>query len=535
MCLQAYSGDVSTGSCARRRVVETHTMSRKLAVFLVALGGCASAPTYLVARDDTALPAPSAACPGEVIALTNHHYLTLAASCPSGARWRYRPDLSYHPANASPAAGPFVKVDFFVLRAGTQGEAESLAKEHAEIDRAVGVRHAWDIFTIEEGPDAPTLVQVVRAESHDAFERERAASEAQRGARIRSVYERVGKIVREVRSVEGRVLDTNHYTIEELRLPGANGIVTLDYFAFDRATGRLWVPAGNTASVDVIEGTSIQRIEGFATAEIELHGKRGRLGPSSVSLGDGVVFVGNRADRKICALDAFTQKTLDCLAVAGPTDGWAAAPDAVVYVAATKELWVTRGFPPLGIASSDRALAIIDASNPSALRPKGTLPLDASAEGYAVDVARGLFYTSLEETGETIAIDVRTRTIRGRWRSGCKEPHGLALERARGLVFVACDDRVVTLDAAHDGAVVDTIETGAGVDNIDYDDDAHLVYAAASDAATLTIARVDDAAHFHHVATVATARSARVVVAGANGAIFVADPLGGRILKIRRR
>jgi glucose/arabinose dehydrogenase len=37
------------------------------------------------------------------------------------------------------------------------------------------------------------------------------------------------------------------------------------------------------------------------------------------------------------------------------------------------------------------------------------------------------------------------------------------------------------------------------------------------------------------VATVATAPSTRGVVAGADGAIYVADPRGGRILRITHR
>ena len=46
------------------------------------------------------------------------------------------------------------------------------------------------------------------------------------------------------------------YTVKPLALPGAKGKVMLDYFAFDGATNRLWVPAGDTGSVDVIARSS---------------------------------------------------------------------------------------------------------------------------------------------------------------------------------------------------------------------------------------------------------------------------------------
>ena len=46
--------------------------------------------------------------------------------------------------------------------------------------------------------------------------------------------------------------DTN-YELKPNSLPGASGAVALDYFAYDRATGKVWVPASNIGSVDVID------------------------------------------------------------------------------------------------------------------------------------------------------------------------------------------------------------------------------------------------------------------------------------------
>src|SRR5262245_65820248 len=36
---------------------------------------------------------------------------------------------------------------------------------------------------------------------------------------------------------------TSDYGIKPIPLPGASGVVSLDYFAYDRSTGKLWVPA----------------------------------------------------------------------------------------------------------------------------------------------------------------------------------------------------------------------------------------------------------------------------------------------------
>lgn len=177
------------------------------------------------------------------------------------------------------------------------------------------------------------------------------------------------------------------------------------------------------------------------------------VGPSSVSIGAGVVYVGNRADSSISAIDSEAFTLGRCVPIASGGDGLAATPDGLAYVAATKELWVTTGAPPLGIAAADESIVIMDASNPGVLKLKAKLPLGGSAEGYAVDNDRGLFFTNLEEDGRTLAIDVRRRAVAASWRSGCDKCRGLALDRRGCLLFVACTARVIALDVAHGGKV----------------------------------------------------------------------------------
>lgn len=326
----------------------------------------------------------------------------------------------------------------------------------------------------------------------------------------------------------------HEYAVIPLPLPGASGLVMLDYFAYDPTSRRLWVPAGNTGSVDVINTTTdqIQRIEGFSVSQVELRGKMRPVGPSSVAIGDGVVYIGNRADSKICAIDARTLKPGNCVEFAPRSAGMAAAPDGLIYIAATRELWATSGAPPIGIPAADRSLKILSAYPPNKLKPAGKIPLPGSAEGYAVDNDHGLFYTNIEETGETVAIDVRRRKIVSRWRS-CDDPSGVAVDTKRGFVFVACTDHVIVLDTAHDGHVAGSLATGAGVDNIDYAPNSGLLYAAAADAAQLTIAQVDNQGRPTVLAKVPTTKGARSVVAGADGSAYLIDPLGGNILKLR--
>src|ERR1700756_4351449 len=71
-------------------------------------------------------------------------------------------------------------------------------------------------------------------------------------------------------------------------LPGANGLVMLDYFSYDPGSARLWVPAGNLGSVDVIDTNTdqVSQVGGFPTAQVQFKGKLRTMGPSSVTVGD---------------------------------------------------------------------------------------------------------------------------------------------------------------------------------------------------------------------------------------------------------
>jgi DNA-binding beta-propeller fold protein YncE len=333
--------------------------------------------------------------------------------------------------------------------------------------------------------------------------------------------------------ISGACAADTKYELKPINLPGATGAVALDYFAYDRATGKLWVPASNTGSVDVIDEATdaISQVTGFPTGEIERRGRKITLGPTAASVGDGVVYIGNRGNGTLCVIDAKTFARGECVPVSVDR---AVTPDGVVYVAATRELWVTLRPKESGNAAA-KSIQVFDASSPQHLKPKANISLENLAEGYAVDNQRGIFYTNIEEVGKTVAIDVHSHKVVATWNPGSSDLQGLALDTARRLLFVACGDHVVSIDVGHDGKVLDSITTGPGLDNIDYSADGKLLYAAASQAASLTVAEVDDRGKFHLRATVPTVKGARGVVAGKDETAYLIDPAEGRILKLTRK
>src|ERR1700746_696402 len=103
-----------------------------------------------------------------------------------------------------------------------------------------------------------------------------------------SRFTKVGAIAFEIAAaLIASAADTN-YQLKPISLPGATGTIALDYFAYDHATGKLWVPASNTGSVAVIDETTdaVSQVTGFPTGEIERRGKKIRVGPTAASIGD---------------------------------------------------------------------------------------------------------------------------------------------------------------------------------------------------------------------------------------------------------
>ena len=137
------------------------------------------------------------------------------------------------------------------------------------------------------------------------------------------------------------------------------------------------------------------------------------------------------------------------------------------------------------------------------------LAATASAGQFAFDTGRGLIYRNVDETAETVAVDVRRHEIVARWKSGCDAPRGLALDEERGFLFVACAARVVSLDVKDGGRILGTIDTGEGLDDVDYSPPRRRLYAAAPKSATITVIFVTPWGRLERVATIASAEGAR--------------------------
>jgi DNA-binding beta-propeller fold protein YncE len=287
----------------------------------------------------------------------------------------------------------------------------------------------------------------------------------------------------------------------------------MDYLGYDATTDTVWAPGGNTGRVFVLDAQSEQvlSVQGFPTRELN-----GRvLGPSSVTFSPRSAYVGNRADASVCAVELSNHQRRGCVTLSAPPDGLA-------YVGSTGEVWAT--------LPRSKSIAVL-ATSETGLTEKVQVQLDGVPEGYAVDLRRGRFYTNLEDKDETVALDLTTRAVVARWKTGCGEkgPRGLALDADRGLLFVACTDGFIGLLLERKGFQVAGIVTGAGVDNPDIVPSLKRLFAASGGTGMLSFVAYTETGRLKLLRRLRTAPGVRVVVADQRGKVFAADSAGGRI------
>jgi len=305
------------------------------------------------------------------------------------------------------------------------------------------------------------------------------------------------------------------YTTHTLALLShGKGNITMDYIAYDPKTNDVWVPAINIGSVFVIDASNekVHEITGFAMKEIQMrNGRMGAQGPSGVYVGDGVVYIGDRADKSICAVDERTLVRKNC----GHIDS---TPDGVVYVAPTQEVWVT--------SPGDDSVRILDSHT---LQQKAKLTFDGRPEGYAVDARHDRLYMNYEDKDVTTAIDLKTRKTVAKWQANCGPdgPHGLQIDQNTGYLFVACSTRAEVLNAGGKGQQLSSIDTGDGVDDLNYSPATHMLYVGAARDAQLTVARVDASGKLSKVAVVPTHEGERNGVVTKNGTVYMAHARPG--------
>jgi len=304
-------------------------------------------------------------------------------------------------------------------------------------------------------------------------------------------------------------------------LPGGEVGIGFDDLRWSARLQRVLVPGGRTGKLFLVDpaGGAAQAVGAFS-AKTDFSGGHGD-GTTSVDEGEGTVYAIDRTSRSLLVLGAAWQ-VASRVALGG-------GPDYVRFVAPTRELWVTE--------PSAEAIEIFRPGATPAEPPQriAGIAVPGGPESFVVDAARGRAWTHLW-SGETVAIDLVTRRIVATVPNGCTGSRGIALDEARGLLLVGCaEGRATVLDAAHDGRMLSSLETGAGgdVDIIDYDPRTGHLYVPGGDAGGLTVFGVGAGGALARLGTVAIAPGCHSVATDGAGRVFVGDPANGRLLVFR--
>ena len=267
---------------------------------------------------------------------------------------------------------------------------------------------------------------------------------------------------------------------KELPLPGAAGF---DLLSVDVASHRLLVAHSTRVEVvDLDKAEKVGMVEGLEGAHHAL------LVPG---LGVGCVTEGKK--NKLAVFDG---KSLKVTREIDTGDG----PDALLYVAATKEIW-----------AFNHKAGTITCVDPATLEVKATIEVGGKLELAAEWAAKGLVLVNVEDKNLVTSIDAKKHAVVASYPlSPATSPTGIALDETAGVAFCGCEEKLAMLDVAT-GKVLATLPIGKHCDGVAFDPERKLAFASCGDGTT-TVVRTKDGKTFEVEATIQTAPGARTCV-----------------------
>lgn len=257
-----------------------------------------------------------------------------------------------------------------------------------------------------------------------------------------------------------------------------------DYVTVDPVGRRMYVARATRVMVfDADSGVLLGEVPGF----------KGAHGVALVP-GAAVAFATSGLDGLVLAFDTKTFAVLHQIK-AGQK------PDAVCYDPASKRIFVFNG-------RSGEA-TVIDPSAPEAA--PGQVAIGGKLEAPVSDEA-GRVFVNVEDKSEVAVIDTKTMTVSARWPVGPGAlPTGIALDAARGRLYVGCsNEKLIVLDARN-GKVLADLPIGPRVDGVAYDPALQAALSTSGGDGTIAVVRETRPGTFAVAQTIKTVAGARTI------------------------
>jgi DNA-binding beta-propeller fold protein YncE len=257
-----------------------------------------------------------------------------------------------------------------------------------------------------------------------------------------------------------------------------------DYVVFDPVSARVYASHGNVVSVvDGHSGASIGTIS---------------VGPDAVThgivalndLGKGYTDDGKAGVAVV--FDLKTLKVLHTIKVEPDADG-------ITFDRKTGHVMVITGDSGKVVVidpKTDKVLSEIDGGGP--------LEMGVSDE-------QGKYFVDGEDKNEIVRMDLTTNKADAHWPlTGCKTPHGLAMDQAHKRLFASCGNQVMDVMNAETGQVVATLPIGLGTDAAGFYPSRNLAFSSNRDG-TLSVITEQSPEKFEAVTPIPTKPGARTM------------------------
>lgn len=250
------------------------------------------------------------------------------------------------------------------------------------------------------------------------------------------------------------------HPVAEIALPGDNS--RFDYASLDPARGLLFIAhlgASEVIEVDVHTRQVVRTIPNLSQAHGVLVVPELRR-----------VYVTATGDNSLVILDEDTAAVLG----QAPTGDY---PDGIAYDSKRGAVWTTN--------ESGGSETVIDAVT---AQVRGTVDLGGDVGNVAYDPVADQMLVAVQGKGDLAAIDPDALDVTRRVPlPGCRGGHGLTLDPAARLAFVACEDNATLLTIDLDSwQTAGTTGTGKLPDVLAYDQGAQRLYVA-SESGTVTV------------------------------------------------
>jgi hypothetical protein len=255
--------------------------------------------------------------------------------------------------------------------------------------------------------------------------------------------------------------------LEKIPLPGVDG--ALDHMAVDIQGQRLFVPAEQHSTIEVLDVRSGRRLRTISDAKW----------PSTVFY-DGAtkqLFVSDRADGTCKVFNGETYELIRSIKLLAGADNAA-------YEPRSQSFYVANAGRHAGLPYT-----LISIINTSTSQHVGDIKVEsANVQAMAFESSGDVMYADLADKDEIAVIDVRARTVKNTWptKPQCQKPYALSLDSAHHRLFLGCrmfatqadwwqPGKMLVLDT-DSGKPVMTFDAGGGADEMFFDAGTQRIY-----------------------------------------------------------